>query len=160
MDSFDINTQTNVLRAITGLPVDDEWGSTVYGQDGVSVSLEGNLSDIHNLLGELEETHYKKDYQLRFGWVDHIFPIRDVSLRSALFEELLENLRSKNIDTLNLNSPEITDWGNSVFRIKGTGVRSPKPDPTLLEYLEALEKRGACKVQLFRPSRMHKKISH
>ena len=143
IDSFGINTQTDILRAITGQPFDEVWGSTVYGQDGVSILMEGNLSDAQHLLSELEEIHDKLDYQQRFGWVDHIFPIRDISLRSALFEQFINDLRFKNIGKLNLNTPEITDWGNSAFRIKGIGKSDSNIDPTLLEYLEILEQHVA-----------------
>jgi uncharacterized protein (TIGR04141 family) len=159
IDSFDVNTQIDILRAISGQPADEEWGSTVYGQDGVSVSIKGNLSDAHNLLGELNEIHDKNDYMQRFYWIDHVFPVSDTLLRSALFDELFNNLRLKNIDTLNLNTPKFTDWGNSEFRLKGTGIRNPITDPTLLDYLNALEKHNSLDGLDIEKLRQHRLIN-
>ena len=142
IESFGVNTQTDVLRAIAGQPVDFEtWGLTVYGQDGIRVPIENSLVRMHARLAILEEVHEKTDYKNRFGWVDHVFPIRDVTLVTALSQVLIQNLRSKQIDTLALNAPEFTDWGNSEFKIKGTYARKPDSNPTLLGYLDALESR-------------------
>lgn len=143
IDSFGFNTQTDVLRAISGQPSNNEWGSSVYGHDGVKVPLGETLIEIHQLLAELEEIHDRQDYSQRFGWVDRIYPVRDIALRTVLHNELINQLRSKNVENLALTTPDFADWENSNFRIKGVGSQFPQSDLTLLIYLNALEQRSA-----------------
>lgn len=115
VDIFDlhIDSETEMLYAVTGVSKVDIFGSHVTGRDAltlvVSVEVEG-------LVGILKEalSRYKQKLPEKFEWVENISRVRDTDASQVLDYELDDVLKSGCISSFWLGEPEVVDWESQV----------------------------------------------
>lgn len=119
-DAFGLDVQRDLLGAVTGTPVHKgHWGSRVGGSDALHLNLDRGFSELGKLCRDILRTHARKDYQVRFSWVDNVHVVTDPGLAGQLEEALLSSLKGRSGRRFELAPPEIVEWEKiAAFRFK------------------------------------------
>lgn len=125
---FGLDVEQDLLRAVTGKPIEAKLGNRLTGKDALHVNAKTRLEDMPTLLGRYLEEYRKRDYQRRFPWVDHVREVGDVTTVSTLDGILLRKLEQKDFDKLWLTVPEPIDWGRVSGFKYGTAKKAPLHD--------------------------------
>lgn len=139
LDQFGLNIDQDVLRAVTGSPIDKSLGSQMTGRDSLSVRVRTDLHGLRRLLGRYLEKSKEDTYKKNgFSWVDHVSEVRDPDLQHRLFSQVVDQLGTA--EHLWAAIPEVVDWtAFDHFRF-GTPNSSITHDDVTLDYLlEALK---------------------
>ncbi|WP_080434906.1 TIGR04141 family sporadically distributed protein [Burkholderia ubonensis] len=111
-DIFDlhINTETDLVYAITGTSTEPLFGSHVTGRDALTISPEITLDDLPAVLAEANR-RYHQTVPDRFSWIDDLRPVRESEDIEILNMELTTLLQADPVpDNIWLGEPEIVDW--------------------------------------------------
>ena len=130
-NGFEINTLNDILRGVTGHPLDEEkYGVKVTGKDVLFASFK--LKDFSELREKIElylEAYEGDKYKEHFGWIDNIKKVRQSNLINELNEKLEDALDRKEYDNIFLSPPELIDWSNIIsFKIEATKKKIKKID--------------------------------
>jgi uncharacterized protein (TIGR04141 family) len=110
LSEFGLDLEQDLLRAVTGTPLEPELGLRLTGRDALQVTVAVELPEVPRLMERYLREFEKEAYKARFPWVDHIHEVEDPVRRADLDLELLQRLRANNLDRLWLCLPEIMDW--------------------------------------------------
>lgn len=108
-----LDSEMEMLYAITGASLIEEFGSHVTGRDALTIAVEANLSDIPAILIESIK-RYRTNLPDKFSWVENINRVRDYDEIEILDLELDQYLSDNNIASFWLGEPEIVDWEGQV----------------------------------------------
>lgn len=108
-----LDSEMEMLYAITGTSLVKEFGSHVTGRDALTIAVETNLSNIPAILSKSIK-QYRSNLPDKFSWVDNINRVRDYDEIEILDLELNKHLDSNNINNFWLGEPEIVDWEGQV----------------------------------------------
>lgn len=140
-DIFDllINTETDLVYAITGISTEPLFGSHVTGRDALTITPEIKLDDLPAVLAEAFR-RYNGGVPERFSWIEDLRRVKDSELREILDMELSSLLQADRLrDNVWLGEPEIVDWesqiGYSFDLRERTLIHKTLQLPTLIEYL-------------------------
>lgn len=109
IDSFLIDTESDLLFALTGKSKIKKLGSMVTGRDSLTIKPQLDFKQLPEILATVLRLYRKKlpaDYQ----WVDNVRKIKDKQLSDKLFDELVRLLNSDKTTHVWLGEPEIIDW--------------------------------------------------
>lgn len=135
-----LDSETEMLYAITGTSLIPEFGLNVTGRDALTVAVETTLNTLPKIL-EISLSQYKKKLPSKFSWVENINRVRDLDEIEILDMELDSYLSSNNCDGIWLGEPEIIDWENQIGYSFGTGQRVPRhPVLSLNDYIAHIDK--------------------
>lgn len=113
IEDFNINTQMNLLKSITGnLPENQQEnvGTSMTGADSLTLSALVNITSIVAKLDQLYTLFKSEAYKQHFGWVDNISAIGDPGLIGRLNDELFAKINNRELDYIWLAIPTIVDW--------------------------------------------------
>lgn len=138
LQMFTVDVERDLLRAVTGSPVEERFGSRVSGMDSLKLSLDSRLSDLPALLAELLNVYSSEDYKRKgFAFVDHIQPIRDSALVEQLDAMLIAQINGGQHGRIWLAAPEIVDWDRAVgFKYSAARLAARVHDVRLDELLQ------------------------
>ncbi|MBJ8428324.1 TIGR04141 family sporadically distributed protein [Acinetobacter bereziniae] len=108
-----LDSEMEMLYAITGVSIVNEFGSQVTGRDALTIAVETNLEDIPRILKESIK-RYKMNLPNKFSWVENIHRVRDLDEIEILDLELDVYLSSNKHENFWLGEPEIIDWENQI----------------------------------------------
>lgn len=74
---FGIDIEQDLLRSVTGTPVDPNLGVRATGMDALKVSVRAELGELPTLLRGYQVAFNDKKYMEHFSWVDHLSEIRN-----------------------------------------------------------------------------------
>lgn len=113
ISEFGINSEQDLLRAVTGKSIIPELGKTVSGSDALKVSAEFDVNNISDLLAVCLRQYESTAYRERFEWIDHIKPIKNEELITILDELLIQEINCRQ-QTANIwmAVPEVISWDN------------------------------------------------
>lgn len=124
---FGIDVERDLLRAVTGRPVDKYFGNRVSGLDSIHLSVELNPEDLPGLLDQLLVAYRSDTYKTGpFSWIDHIGLIRDAQVADELDNLLIDRINRRDIDKIWLSVPEIIDWSRVVGFRYSMGKHAPR----------------------------------
>lgn len=145
MSVFGVDTEKDMLKEITGMPIDEKFAKELTGKHGLVISCDITFATIFEKCQEIYKVYVNGGYEKNFKWIDNIRAVEDKELNGALNNKLFEDLRDcvKNhsaID-LHLSPPDIVDYstfGSIVYK----GFRSKKEFDTLdiEDYISELKK--------------------
>ena len=139
LGEFGINLDQDILRAVTGRPVDEKLGRRMAGVDSLSVRVRVDLATLPTLLKRYLQRSEDEAYRERFRWVDHVAEVRDKSLEERLFRELVQII-DRNKGGVWGAIPERIDWTTfDVFRFGSAAKARSFDDITLDRMLECLD---------------------
>ncbi|WP_241360755.1 TIGR04141 family sporadically distributed protein [Pseudomonas aeruginosa] len=115
VDIFDLNidSETEMLYAVTGASVVECFGTQVTGRDALTLIVSINLDGLAEILREAL-FRYSQKLPENFEWVDNVTRIRDKTTCQILDLELEDVLAKKDFSRLWLGEPEVVDWENQV----------------------------------------------
>ena len=110
LEAFNLDVDSDVLRAMTGEAVDDKFAIRVTGSDALGIVARFDFEDIgkkcHQILKASQSRRYKKD----FPWIDHLQAIREPRLKDDLDARVVDLLLAGKIGEIHLCPPEPLDW--------------------------------------------------
>lgn len=112
--NFGLNVETDLLRAVTGEPLDKKHGVRLSGADSLAVEVPTTLLELPALLRGYLAAFGSTEYQKRFDWIDHMAEVSDEAQRAHLDQTLVDRVRAGSFDRLWLAVPEIVDWSKTV----------------------------------------------
>jgi uncharacterized protein (TIGR04141 family) len=110
LSAFGLDVTQDVLRAVTGKPRDDGFARQVTGADALAIAVEAEFKDLAEVCKRAFGAYGRDDYKKEFGFIDHLRPVADPSLKSKLEATLIESLSAGNTDRIHLAPPEPIDW--------------------------------------------------
>lgn len=115
VDIFDLhmNSEIEMLYAVTGASTVREFGSHVTGRDALTIITNTTLESLSDILDAAASKYHQK-LPDEFEWVDNIGKVRDSEHIEILDLELEEKLTLNQFSDLWLGEPEIVDWENHV----------------------------------------------
>ena len=142
LEVFDLDLDRDLLNGITGEPEDPKkWGPRVTGTDAIQLHVEDEVRDLGTLSRRLLGVAERKDYKARFAWIDDVTVVRDTELVGRLEAEIVNRLRTRKLQGLDLAVPEVVDWTMVVeFRFPGDGTVT-RPELEINPLVISLSKR-------------------
>ncbi|WP_330544047.1 TIGR04141 family sporadically distributed protein [Aeromonas hydrophila] len=135
-----LDSETEMLYAITGTSLIPEFGLNVTGRDALTVAVETTLDTLPKIL-EISLSQYKKKLPSKFSWVENINRVRDLDEIEILDMELDSCLSNNNYNGIWLGEPEIIDWENQIGYSFDTGQRVPRhPVLSLNDYIDHIDR--------------------
>jgi len=120
-----LDSETEILYAVTGASLVEEFGANVTGRDALTLSVETDLSGISKIL-EMSLSKYRTKLPDKFSWVENINRVRDLDELEILDLELDERLSKNDYNDLWLGEPEIVDWEGQVGYSFDMYARTPR----------------------------------
>lgn len=111
IDSLLIDTESDLLFAVTGKSKVKELGSIVTGRDSLILKPKLRLEELPEILKTVL-TLYGKALPSKYQWVDNIRKIKDRKLNDQLFDQLISQLNIDDTANIWIGEPEIIDWSN------------------------------------------------
>ena len=108
-----IDSELELLYAVTGASKIEEFGSQVTGRDAFTINVETDLNGIPKILNKCIEK-YSEKLPKNFAWVDNINRVKDVDDIEILNLELDDALKAGRIENFWLGEPEIVDWEHQI----------------------------------------------
>jgi len=125
MSEFGLDVEQDLLRAVTGVPLDATLGHRLSGRDALQVTMPIELSQIPQLLGRLLVEFGKDNFKVRFPWIEQIHEVDDPIKKAELDIQLIDKLKARELDGVWLAVPEMVDWdGLAGFKYKSS-VKAP-----------------------------------
>lgn len=125
IEDFNIDTQVNLLKSITGTPPDEqqeEIGSSMTGSDSLALNSSVTVNGILAKLDQLYRLYQSEAYKRHFAWVDNIEAIGDRALIGRLDQKLIEQINARQTENVWMAIPTIVDWaGIQYFKFSGRG---------------------------------------
>lgn len=107
---LEIDSETDMLYAITGASAIKAFGGQVTGRDALIICPEATIETLPGILLE-SLTRYQMKLPESFEWVDNINKVKDIDTMLLLDMELDEQItRDKEFSHYWLGEPEIVDW--------------------------------------------------
>ena len=107
---FGMDTEKDLLRAVTGRSSDEELGSLISGGDSLSVHIKTRITDLPDLLERYGTKSRQRAYRKKYPWIDQISPITNKELKRKLDSEMLSMIRARQLDQCWLAPPAMMDW--------------------------------------------------
>lgn len=140
LGEFGLNLDQDLLRAVTGKPLDGNLGTQMTGIDSLSVRVRADLKNLRALLVKYLAKGSEHGYRKRFPWVDHVAEVRDQELCDKLFALLIDALSKKDTSRVWAAIPEVVDWNSfDHFRFGTPAAKDNYDDIDLNRILQALE---------------------
>ena len=120
-----LDSEMEMLYAITGVSKVDIFGSHVTGRDALTIAVSVNLSGISAILKEAI-SRYKAILPEKFSWVENINRVRDLDEIEILDLELDNYLAKGDVSNFWLGEPEVVDWEFQVGYSFGLSAGTPR----------------------------------
>lgn len=136
VEGLGLQTSRELLRAITGTPVDTELGTRVSGTASLSIAKSVGVREMADRAPMLIDLYSSERYRERFGYVDRIRPIDDADRIAELDATLIRALGSGDYGGAYLAEPEIVDFQRVAhYRFTGEGREVQHSVLVLADYL-------------------------
>jgi uncharacterized protein (TIGR04141 family) len=100
--AFGLDVSRDLVRAVTGPPRDETLGRRMTGADALSLVSRAQIPELGELCERLAAAYEASDYKERFGWIDHLRPVKDPALRRELDDVLIADIRERKLTGLHL----------------------------------------------------------
>nr|VFK37045.1 MAG: sporadically distributed protein, TIGR04141 family [Candidatus Kentron sp. SD]VFK43116.1 MAG: sporadically distributed protein, TIGR04141 family [Candidatus Kentron sp. SD] len=93
LGNFGLDIERDLLRAVTGSPIDDRYGKRISGKDALKLHIKHDLDGLGDLLESVLADYERESYKRKgFDWIDRMGEVKDESTRHDLNRELLERI--------------------------------------------------------------------
>lgn len=154
VDSFGLDIEQDLLRAVSGTPEDPTLGNRMMGKDALSVSVTADLKQLPELLQRYLQKYRDDSYKEDYPWVDQIEEVTSKTRELDLFEMLFGAVREGRRQGIWMAVPEILAWE----RVGGFRFRKDKNlhhDVLFDRFLAELKDPESADVALFRRKRVY-----
>ena len=145
---FGFDIEQDLLRAVTGKPVDKAFGQRISGSDSLHVTVPLHLNQLPELLDSLYDRFKDTNYRTKFPWVDQIGELTDSRLEGELDDLLVTKIASGQTGHIWMAVPELISWDRvSGFRFPSRGTSAQYPDIHLEHFLKAVGGPALVKIE-------------
>jgi len=110
LGDFEFNADEELLNMVSGIPLNQEFASSMSGADAVSFTKDQvSLIELEEICRSLLESFNKTDYQESFNFIDNIKPIQDEDTKNDLYTHLINDIDNSNWDNFIISYPDIPD---------------------------------------------------
>jgi uncharacterized protein (TIGR04141 family) len=157
---FNIDIDSDLLRAVTGEPTDTDFGLRITGADSLALNSRVDFEDIGRKCEQILTAYKSNKYKTDFAWVDHLQSVRDPRITEELDKHLLDMINNSNTEDIYLCPPEPLDWLTiEGFRYSPESRSNEwRTDLDLSEYLDLLPAEGSITSELLRNHRVSVKF--
>lgn len=120
-----IDSELEMLYAITGVSTVEIFGSHITGRDALTIDVETDLPGIIKILKEAI-SRYRSKLPEKFDWVENINRVRDLDEIQILDLELDSKFLAGDFSNIWLGEPEIIDWEKQIGYSFELYPRSPR----------------------------------
>lgn len=140
LGEFGLNLDQDLLRAVTGKPINDNLGTQMTGMDSLTVRVRTDLSGLKPLLTKYLAKSAEDNYKKRFAWVDHVAEVRDRNLCDQLFNLVAVEIARKSPKNVWAAIPEVVDWTTfDYFRFGAPSGKHTYDDINLDKIIDACD---------------------
>ncbi len=152
IDVFDIDINSDLLRAVTGEPTDEDFALRVTGADSLAINIRTDLADVGKKCDEILSSYKSRKYKKYFSWIDHLQPVREPALRETLDAQLLEIINKNNIEDIHLCPPEPLNWEEVDGFLYGPEQESNdfRTDLNISDYLSLMQDKETVTIELLK----------
>lgn len=152
---FGLDIEQDLLRAVTGKPVEKGCGCRMSGMDSLHVAVKADIADMPELISRYYTKYNDNSYKQTFTWVDHIAEVKSKSLISTLDSDLIKAIREENISRIWLAVPEVIEWNDvSGFRYTLEPNKPEYSDIHLEHFLKSLRKPDDIEIATLKKKRV------
>ncbi len=142
-ETFGVDIQRDLLRAVTGTPISSEiWGTRISGSDSVSVNPVISFDKLGEFCKDLARTYRDDTYQQNFEWIDNIHAVAEQKILRDLHEKLIDAIMTGSMDVA-ITVPVFVNWDNVskfYFTFDSANTFTDPEDANLHDALEASNK--------------------
>lgn len=121
LSTFGVDISRDILRAVTGEPLDQTFSKRIAGADSLVMSVQTPSLKLPAICDDLLAAFAADDYKTDFGWIDQLSLVREDATVDALNDLLVAQLQTGETGSTHLAMPETIDWEDiDGFRIAGT----------------------------------------
>ena len=132
---FGLDVERDLLRAVTGAPLDQTLGRRFSGADQLAVVGDISIRQLPEQLDRYAALATDTTYRATFSWVDNIAEVTDAELKAHLDEVLVRRLRRGALDNVLLAPPDVLDWDDVAgFRYRSAAAAPVHEELTLDDY--------------------------
>ncbi|MES2674463.1 MAG: TIGR04141 family sporadically distributed protein [Pseudomonadota bacterium] len=110
---LDLDSEMDMLYAVTGVSKVEEFGSHVTGRDALTLLISIDLEGLSKILSETIK-RYKSNLPKVFEWIDNINRVKDNDELEVLDLELDDVLADYEKHNIWLGEPEVVDWESQI----------------------------------------------
>jgi uncharacterized protein (TIGR04141 family) len=149
IEAFGLDISRDLVRSVTGQPRDETLARRVTGSDSLALRSRAQLPELPDLCRRLLDAYGADTYKDRFGWIDHLRPVKDPAETARLNDALVIAIRRRALDDMHLAPPEPMDWERiEGFRFSTEEATSePHTDPPISAYLDSIDDPEAIDLQ-------------
>ncbi|CYV05421.1 TIGR04141 family sporadically distributed protein [Streptococcus suis] len=127
IDVFQNGSHSEILKSISGVPVDKETFSFTTGSDSLKVSINFVDNSIKDALDRIIDYYESESYKEKgMDWIDNIRLMKDKITIAELDNELIQKIKS-NPSEIVIDTNRLHNWQEvGGFRITGMGARQRK----------------------------------
>lgn len=120
-NQFQVNSDTDVMKAVSGLPRRANIANFLVGSDSLIVTKKMDIKKVKDDLNFYIDEYKKGTYRSNgFEWVDHIMFIQDRQLCQELDTVLSEEIQGGDVEKIAIVVNQIIEWENlNGFSISG-----------------------------------------
>jgi uncharacterized protein (TIGR04141 family) len=142
-ETFGVDIQRDLLRAVTGTPISSEiWGTRISGSDSVSVNPVISFNKLGEFCKNLARAHRNDTYQQNFEWIDNLHAVTEQGILSDLHWKLIDAIKTGSMD-VPITVPVLVNWdnvSNFYFSFDSANTFTDPEDANLHNALEASNK--------------------
>lgn len=139
LDSFGINVERDLCRAVTGSPDNEKLAQQFSGSDSLVAHVDIRPIELEGFLKKILRLYRSKKYLRNFSWVDNIKNITDKKEIKYLNNQLVESINTGNFDKVRISPPSIIDFSKiSGFSFHREAL--PQIELSFLDYMVARPK--------------------
>ncbi len=153
VNDFGIDQSKEMLKRITGISKNADFGSIMTGSDSFTIKCELSKEKIREKCEEVMSVYDRDVYKNNFGWIDNVKVVRDMktikSLNMVVLKELNNRLKEGLLPAFDLVFPTIVDY-EKLGNIKFSGFRDMEEfsELSLGNYIAALNKMSIEKIEI------------
>ncbi|HEM5150587.1 TPA: TIGR04141 family sporadically distributed protein, partial [Streptococcus suis] len=106
---LDIKTDSEIIKSISGKASSNTSFNNIHGSDALQISVKEHTA-VSEVLKEILNFYQGEQYKEKgFEWIDFIQPVKEDSVKLALDEQLIVNIREKKIEEISIGSNKLID---------------------------------------------------
>ncbi|MGB9119232.1 MAG: DUF6119 family protein, partial [Candidatus Angelobacter sp.] len=107
---FGFDIEQDLLRDVTGKPIDRSLGHRVSGHKALHITVPIHLNHLPELLENLSDKFLDTSYRSKFPWVDQISEVGSSRLKDELDARLADRIASGETENIWMAVPERIEW--------------------------------------------------
>jgi len=107
---FAIDPEQCLVKNITGVSTNLQFGKMISGKDSLNVTVERNINNIKEFLRLCYEKYICDDYKQDYEWIDQIAEVNSPGIKENLNSTLVSKIENSHLQNIWMAVPDIIPW--------------------------------------------------